>query len=115
MSCINIADSAEFRTEDNLYLKEMSLPITGTVVAQHAHKYGHTTLLARGKLRAWRDGKLLGDFTAPAQIFIPAGTKHAFRSLESDTLAYCIHRLENGEPVSIVGEHDTAEALSVAA
>jgi hypothetical protein len=115
MSCLDVQESAEFRTPDNIFLKEMNLKDAGTVVRQHAHKYGHTTLLARGKLRAWRDGELLGDFAAPAQIFIPAKTKHAFVSLEADTLAYCIHRMEGDGPVEITDIHDTVDALRAVA
>jgi quercetin dioxygenase-like cupin family protein len=94
---LEVHDSAEFRTPDNIFIKEMNLKTAGMVVRQHSHKYGHTTLLASGSVRAWRDGESLGDFVAPTQIYIPAHTKHAFVSLEPNTLAYCIHRLEDGE------------------
>jgi hypothetical protein len=116
MSCLTVENSAEFRTKDNIFVKEMNLPRVGMVVGQHAHKYGHTTLLVRGQLRAWRDGELLGEYCAPAQIFIPANTKHAFVSLEPDTLAYCIHRLrDEDDAVEITEAHDMEAAVRVAA
>jgi len=115
-SCLEVAASAEFRTEDNIFLKEMNLPLVGTVVAQHAHKYGHTTLIARGSLRVWRDGKLFGEACAPVALYIPAGAKHAFMSLEPDTLAYCIHRLQDeDDTVEITGEHLVSDALATVA
>lgn len=108
-SCLEVADSAEFRTVDNIYMKEMRLPLVGDCVRQHAHKYGHTTLLVSGGLRAWRDGESLGDIYAPAAIFIPAESKHAFMSLVPDTVAYCIHRLESNAVVEIHEAHTQSD------
>lgn len=108
-SCLEVADSAEFRTEDNIFIKEMNLKDVGTIVRQHSHKYGHTTLLAHGRLRAWRDNGECAEYSAPASIFIPANTKHAFMSLEPNTIAYCIHRLEPGADVEITAEHTQSD------
>lgn len=105
MSCLDVQDSAEFRTADDIFIKEMNLKDAGMVVRQHSHKYGHTTLLAHGKLRAWRDDGQVAEYSAPASIYIPANTKHAFMSLVPDTIAYCIHRLEPGADVEIAAEH----------
>ena len=79
-----------------MYLKD-----SGTIIPQHAHAYDHTSMLAKGSIRAWADDVLLGEFEAPYPMFIRAHVKHTFMSLENDTLIYCIHR---STPV-IVSEH----------
>jgi quercetin dioxygenase-like cupin family protein len=75
-----------------VFIKQMYLKDTGTIIPQHAHLYDHTSMLARGRIRAWADGVELGDFEAPHPLYIPARVKHTFMSLENDTLIYCIHR-----------------------
>ena len=74
-----------------ILLKRHVLPAEGLYVAQHAHAYDHITVVAAGGLRAWCDGRLLGDFLAPAELPIPAGSMHAFMALAAETLVYCVH------------------------
>lgn len=62
-------------------------------------------------MRAWKDGVLLGDFTAPHFIFIPAHTKHRFQTLEDGTIMWCIHNISRTGAVEIAEEHQLAEAL----
>lgn len=86
---------------DGIFIKQMLLKEAGTLIPQHAHAYDHTSMLAKGRVRAWVGDELMGEFEAPAPIFIKARVKHTFLSLEPDTLIYCIHR---STPV-IVEEH----------
>lgn len=95
--------SVEFEV-DGLFVKQMHIRHKGTMVPQHSHVHPHLTMLARGRLRAWRDGEWLGDYSAPAGIMIPANTKHTFAALEDETIAYCVHRLHGAE-VEIAEEH----------
>ena len=92
MSCLHVTTERQWdhTAPDGAYFNQMHLKEANSKVAQHSHTEAHTTLLTRGSLRAWRDGELLGDFAAPAAIFIPARVKHEFMSLEADTLAFCV-------------------------
>lgn len=83
----------------------MHLKRAGTLIPQHAHIYPHTTMIAKGRLRVWKEGTLLGDFEAPRPIYIEAGAKHTLLALEDDTLAYCIHNVARTGAVEIHAEH----------
>lgn len=89
---------------DGVFIKQMYLKEPGTMVPQHAHRYDHTSMLATGSVRMWKEGLFVADFVAPAPIFIKAGVKHMFQSLEANTLIYCIHNARAGR-VEIVAEH----------
>lgn len=99
-------ESREIRTPDKLFIKSMHVPKAGTVIPQHAHVWGHTTYLAKGRLRVWRDGEYVGDFTAPHELWIDKGVKHTFQTLEDDVIALCIHNLQEESVVKILEEHD---------
>lgn len=95
MSCLREIEQPphwDHTAPDGAYFNRMLLRDANSVVPQHSHTEAHTTLIVRGALRAWRDGKLLGDFCAPHAIYIPAWIKHTFMSLEQDTEAWCIFR-----------------------
>lgn len=98
-------DDVEFFTADGVFIKQMFIAKTGTVIPQHSHRYDHTSMLASGSVRVFEDGKLIGDRVAPAGVFIKAGVKHAFQSLEDKTVIYCIHRLHGTAEVEIAEEH----------
>lgn len=80
-----------------VFVKEMLTPEAGTLIPQHAHTYDHISFLAAGAVRVWRNNVLVGDFTAPESIKIPALAKHRFLTLENWTLILCIHALADGE------------------
>lgn len=88
----------EFHTADGVFIKEMHIPLAGTIVPQHAHSYDHTTMVAKGSLKVTAEGVVI-VYQAPAGIFIPARVKHMLESLEDDTIAYCIHRARDGGAV----------------
>ncbi len=98
----------DHKTPDGVFIKQMLLKDAGTLVPQHAHVYAHTTMLARGKLRVWREAILLGDFEAPCSIFIEARVKHSLLSLEPDTVAYCIHNVSRTGDVEVYAEHQVS-------
>lgn len=83
---------------DGVWIKQMLIPKPYDIVPQHSHTYDHISLLAKGSIRAWKDGEFYGDFTAPEGIFIAAGVKHIFQALEPETIIYCIHNT-HGEDV----------------
>lgn len=81
----------EFHGEDEVFIKQIYLAKIGYIVPQHAHKYAHTSMLATGSIRLWKDGKHIGDFKAPTGLTIAAHCKHAMQALEDETTIYCIH------------------------
>lgn len=95
----------EIRMADDVFIKQMAIPKAGTYVPQHSHAYDHTSMLAVGSVRVWEDEVLKGDFTAPTGLFIRAGTKHCFLSLEDNTVVYCIHNVSRGDLVEILEEN----------
>lgn len=100
----------EIRMASDIFIKQMAIPKAGTIVPQHSHKYDHVSMLAWGSIRVWRDGVDRGVFHAPTGITIPAGCKHTFRSLEDNTVIYCIHNIRDAEEVEISAEHQIVEA-----
>ncbi len=91
-----IPDDVEWCMADNVFIKQMAMVHANTVVPQHSHTYDHTSLLATGSARVWKNGVFWQDIKAPMPIFIKAGIKHTFMSLEPNTVIYCIHN-SNGD------------------
>lgn len=73
---------------DGLYAKQMAIP-KGYVVGQHAHKYSHLSILAKGKVIVKTD-EAEKEYTAPACLNIKENINHAIEALE-DTVWFCIH------------------------
>jgi len=81
----------EHHFSDGLYAKEISLP-KGYVIGQHAHKYSHLSVLAKGKVLVETDD-WKKEYSAPACIDIKAETYHKITTIE-DTTWFCIHATE---------------------
>ena len=56
---------------------------------QHAHKYGHLSILASGSVELLVDG-IKSIVEAPACLTIAAGKHHGVKSL-TDVVWYCVH------------------------
>ena len=96
MSCLDA--KGEHTTEDKVFIKQMLLAKKGDHISQHSHSYAHTTLIAAGAVRLYRDGIAIGDYVAPTMVNIPAHEMHEFVALEDNTVGYCIHNVaEAGE------------------
>ena len=95
----------EIFTSDGVSSMQIQVPDAGSLIPQHSHEYEHITLLAQGKIRAWKDGKYLGEFKAPAHLVIPANSKHTFETLVDDVLLYCIHNVERTGKIDVKEEH----------
>jgi hypothetical protein len=91
---------AEFLAADGVFIKEMRIPFRDTLVPQHSHAHDHTSYLAKGSVEC--NGV---RYDAPAPIYIPAGVKHMFRSLEDDTLVLCIHNVSRTGAVEVLEEN----------
>lgn len=100
-------------SDDGAFFNRMFLAKSNVFVPQHSHTKAHTTLITEGSMRVWRDGVCMGDYTAPAAVYIPAEIKHSFMSLEPDTCAYCVF---SASPVTheehLLDEKEMAACLS---
>ena len=76
---------------DGIYIRQIVLEKIGYGVPGHAHTYDHTSMLACGAVRMWRNNEFVGDFVAPTGIKILAGCFHKFVALKDNTVMYCIH------------------------
>ena len=99
-----------FACEDGIFVKQMYLRDTGTMVPQHAHEYDHVSMLAVGSVRVWADGIFVGDYKAPRPITIRARVKHTFLTLEPNTTIYCIHNISRMGEVEVHAEHQLGDA-----
>lgn len=104
------APEIDFHFADGIFVKHIVIEKPGYMVPQHAHELDHVSFLATGSVRAWRDGKLLGEYHAPAGIFIEAGAKHAFLTLAPNTTLLCIHNLGSEKSVRVLAEHELTAA-----
>ena len=86
-------DYIEFAEVDDIWVRAYTLPKARTIASQHVHEHDHITLVARGQVDLWQDGKQVGQYTAPAMVKIPAGSKHAFMALTDDVVLCCLHNL----------------------
>jgi quercetin dioxygenase-like cupin family protein len=95
----------EIRMADGIFIKQITVPKAMTLVPQHSHTYDHTSMIAVGSFRVWKNGELLGDVTAPTGLMIEAGAKHAFLSLTDGATIYCIHNISRTGEMEIQEEH----------
>jgi quercetin dioxygenase-like cupin family protein len=82
----------------NTWVKQMIFEHKGNVHAGHSHSFDHQTLLAKGSVEVWANGKPT-VFIAPTIIYIKAGIQHGMIAKEDGTVIYCIHPLRNGDQV----------------
>jgi len=82
----------------NLYSRMMHFKNAGDTEHSHAHCFDHLTLLASGSVVCIVNDKET-VFNAPHMIYIKKDTKHLFKALEDNTVAYCIHAMRIGERI----------------
>jgi len=66
----------------------------GTRLEQHAHVYPHVSVVVRGAARLYAGGQYVGDYKAPAGLYIAAVMPHQFVILEDDTIILCVHDMD---------------------
>ena len=101
----------EIKMADGVFIKQMVIKRAFTLVPQHSHTYDHTSMIAAGAVRVWRDGKIDRDYLAPTGIMIKAGVKHTFQSLADETIIYCIHNVARAGDIEI-DEYHVLEELA---
>lgn len=100
----------DFQTIDGMAIKQIAVPERGTMLEQHAHKWGHSTLLAKGRVLLWSGTELLSHHKAPAIIYIPEGKVHSFQTVTDDVLLYCLHNLHGVNVITILEEEGIVDA-----
>lgn len=96
----------EVATNDGVFVKQMHIAKAGTFIPQHSHEYTHSSLLAVGSVRLWREELYVADYVAPTILSIEAGIKHMFQALEDNTVVYCIHNISRTSQYEFLEEHD---------
>ena len=81
-----------------IYYRVWTVADAGTILPQHSHRYDHLTALLRGAVRVSRGNAMVGEFSAPATIRIPAGQLHSFQTLVPDCMLACIHNADHADP-----------------
>ena len=66
----------------------------GARLDQHAHVYAHVSVIVRGRVRLYAGGRYVGDYKAPAGLYIAAVMRHQFVILEDDTIILCVHDMD---------------------
>lgn len=74
-----------------VFVKQMLVKHSGTIVPQHAHAYDHMTLVMRGEVGVWSGNQFIGFYAAPASIVIRANVLHEFVTETDDVECLCIH------------------------
>lgn len=90
---------------DGVHVRQISVAKADSLLPQHSHTHPHMTTVAKGSVRVWKDGAMTGDFSAPSGIYIEAGVKHTFLTLEDDVILYCIHNVSRTGEIEVAEEH----------
>lgn len=98
-------------TADGIFIKEMRVPKSNTIVPQHSHVYEHVTLLVKGSVFVKEGNEdIIKTYHAPTAIIIKANVKHSFTTLTDDAILYCIHNTMQTGKVEIAEEHQLVGA-----
>jgi quercetin dioxygenase-like cupin family protein len=101
-------EKIEFHLADDIFVKMISLPKIGYICSGHKHTFDHTSFLATGRMRVWKDGVIDSDYVGPTGIFIEKNVEHKMLSLEDNTLFFCIHNT-HGFPDDELEQHLVAK------
>jgi hypothetical protein len=74
----------------NIWVRQNYLELAGDKVGGHIHYFDHVSLLAKGSVEVFIDGKDPHKFTAPTFIVIRKNHRHEIVALEDDTSWYCV-------------------------
>lgn len=109
-----------FFAADGVFVRRIIVRGANVLIPQHYHKHDHNTLIAAGKVRAWRSVRrydelvwgeepqmmLLGDFADDDNdmILIEAGYHHKFLTLSEFTKICCLHNTHGEDAEVIIAE-----------
>lgn len=74
----------------NLFVRMMHFKNAGDIEIGRSHKFDHLILLSSGRLQVKVDGQDT-EFTAPHMIYAKKEKVYELMSLDSNTVAYCVH------------------------
>ncbi len=97
-------------TVNGVWTAHIAIRDAGTRTPQHSHAFDHLTVLAHGAVRVSRSDADPVEYTAPADILIPARVKHLFETLTPDVALVCVHNTALTGRVEITEEHQIVEA-----
>lgn len=95
----------DWTTADDVFIKQITVSGEGVFLPQHSHKWAHSTCIAVGRVKVWKDNEFVGEFAAPKLIYIEARTKHLFQTLTEHTVILCIHNAARPDVAAIFAEH----------
>lgn len=81
-----------------VYAKETIIP-AGRILSQHAHKFAHLSILARGTALVEVNGQS-HEISGPCCLTIAAGVVHRVKSL-TPVVWFCIHRTDCTDSAAI--------------
>lgn len=88
----------------NIWIRSNYYPNAGDEMQGHFHKFDHVTFLVNGSVEVTVEGEGKGAriFEAPTFIKLAKDKKHKFKTLEPDTVWYCIYAVRDidGEVVT---------------
>lgn len=99
------AEQIEIHSANGLYIRQVLIPKSGTVLPQHVHPTSHLTMVARGRVWVWQGKDGPHPYAAPTGVLVKAGVPHTFMSREDDTLLYCIHSTSDPEMAAFLAAH----------
>lgn len=99
-----VIGGVEYTSADDVNIMQITVPWKGTLIPQHSHEYDHTTLITNGRALVSHDGNSK-EYIAPDMIYIKAGVKHMFETLEDNTILYCIHNISRTGEVEVKEDH----------
>lgn len=89
---------------DGIHTEAVRIFKAGTQTGYHVHVYDHTTIIVRGAIEAFADGKPLGRFGEMQSLLIKAGVKHQFSALADDTTFVCVHNVSRTDAIETTAE-----------
>jgi hypothetical protein len=95
----------------NVWIRQIELEHIGDEMGGHSHTFDHQHLLSIGKLRV-QVGDAVGEYEAPAIIFIRKGLDHTLTAMSDYTLGYCIHPIRDGYRVEDIIDPDSAPVFA---
>lgn len=83
---------------DGLYIKQIDLP-AGVMFGKHSHTYDHYSILAKGDITLYVDGKPT-ELSAPQCILIKANQAHAVRA-NTPVTWFCAHATSDTDATTV--------------
>jgi quercetin dioxygenase-like cupin family protein len=81
-------------TEGGICVRMVKIELAGEFVQQHAHDFGHTTLIAHGKVRFFIGDQYVKNLEAPALQYVEANVVHTYQALVDNVVLACISKQE---------------------